>query len=268
MTHTWDAHSYSDFLDLRTRPARDLLDAIPHSFQPKTVYDLGCGPGNSTILLKKRWPQANIVGLDSSVDMLHKAQTLYPNIHFVQENIAHFTPIEKIDCFFANASLQWLDDHATLIPKLFQFLSTNGVFAFQIPNNFHSPLHQNIIKVLQNFEWQHLVKKLRYGKLEKPLYQINWYYDLLTQAGGHSVQLWQTEYYQEMSDYSQLYSWIKGTVLRPVLLAMNTEEQNQFTDSYIQEIKQDYLLQKNHKILLPFKRLFLIAYRSDNAASS
>ena len=118
MTNAWNAKIYSQFLDLRTRPARDLLSAIPDSFQPKTVYDLGCGPGNSTILLKDRWPHAEIVGLDSSLDMLEEAKTSYPDINFIEGDIAHFSPREKIDCLFANASLQWLDEHEVLIPKL------------------------------------------------------------------------------------------------------------------------------------------------------
>src|SRR5215472_5948603 len=126
MKTAWNVKNYSQFLDLRTRPARDLLSAIPDSFQPHIVYDLGCGPGNSTILLKNRWPQANIIGLDSSSAMLQEAKTSYPDTHFIKGDIASFSPAEKIDCLFANASLQWLDQHEILIPKLLQLLSPGG----------------------------------------------------------------------------------------------------------------------------------------------
>ena len=95
MVDSWNAEVYSQFLDLRTRPARDLLAAIPDSVQPKIIYDLGCGPGNSTILLKDRWPHAKIVGLDSSLTMLEKAKTVYPDINFVEGDIANFSPKEK-----------------------------------------------------------------------------------------------------------------------------------------------------------------------------
>ena len=173
MTDSWNPDSYSQFLDLRTRPARDLLAVIPHFFQPKTVYDLGCGTGNSTILLKERWPNASVIGLDTSSAMLEKANANYPGITFIKQDIAQFSPPEKIDCLFANASLQWLDHHEKLIPELLQCINPGGVFAIQMPNNFHAPAHQTTIRVLQaNEDWRPYLKNLRYGKLTEPLYKL------------------------------------------------------------------------------------------------
>ncbi len=262
MTDAWNAKTYSQFLDLRTRPARDLLAAIPHSFQPKVVYDLGCGPGNSTILLKERWPHAKITGLDSSLDMLDQAKAAHPDIHFVKGDIAHFSPTEKIDCLFANASLQWLDEHEVLMAKLLQLLNPDGAFGFQMPNNFHSPSHQITLKILQsNTAWQPLLNKLRYGILTKPFYKLPWYYDLLTKLGARSLQFWETEYFQEMSHYQGIFDWVKGTGLRPVLSAMDTENQTLFSDAYVEAIANEYPMQANNKILLPFKRIFMIGYK-------
>ena len=262
MIDSWNAKTYSQFLDLRTRPARDLLSAIPDSFQPKTVYDLGCGPGNSTILLKDRWPHAKIVGLDSSLDMLEEAKVSYPDINFIKGDIAHFSPIEKIDCLFANASLQWLDEHEILIPKLLQLINFGGAFGIQMPNNFHSPSHQVTIRILQNnAAWQPFLKNLRYGILTEPLYKLPWYYDLLTKSGASSLQLWETEYFQEMSDHQEIFDWVKGTGLRSVLSAMDTENQAQFANAYVKAIAKKYPLQANNKILLPFRRIFMVGYK-------
>ncbi len=258
---SWNAKIYSQFLDLRTRPARDLLSAIPDSFQPETVYDLGCGPGNSTILLKNRWPHAKIIGLDSSPDMLKEAKTLYPDIHFIQDDIAHFVPQKKIDCIFANASLQWLNEHETLIPKLLQCLNPDGMFGIQMPNNFHAPSHQIIIKILQgNTAWQPFLKSLHYGILTESFYKLPWYYDLLTNAGATSLQLWETEYFQEMSSYQEIFAWVKGTGLRPIFSTMDTKSQTEFSEKYISAISQAYPLQINNKILLSFRRVFMIGH--------
>ena len=261
MTDSWNAKIYKQFLDARTRPARDLLAAIPNSFQPKTVVDLGCGPGNSTILLKNRWPQAKIVGLDSSSDMLNEAKNSYQDIHFIKGDIADFSITEKADCFFANASLQWVDEHDILIPRLLKLMNPGGVLGIQMPNNFHSPSHQITIRLLQsNDAWQAFLKKLRYGILSEPFYKLPWYYDLLTKSGLSFLQLWETEYFQEMSDYQEIFDWVKGTGLRLVLSAMNAEHQRQFANAYIQAISKEYPLQQNHKILLPFKRIFMIGF--------
>lgn len=260
MTDHWDAKNYTQFLDARTRPARDLLAVIPDSFQPEYIYDLGCGPGNSTILLKNRWPKAKIVGIDASSNMLHAARQFYPDIAFVQGDIAQFSPAGKIDCLFANASLQWLNDHETLFPKLFRLLNVGGILALQMPNNFHAPSHQITIKLLQNYpNGQSLLKKLCYGPLSRPMYNPTWYYDLLIKAGAKSIQLWETEYFQEMPDYQSIFNWLKGTGLSPVLAAMDISHQKQFADAYLNAVSKEYLQQKNTKILLPFRRFFIVA---------
>src|SRR3990167_5181094 len=95
MTDLWNAKTYSEFLDVRTRPAKDLLSAIPHTFHPNLVYDLGCGPGNSTILLKNRWPNAKVIGTDTLIDMLKQARMDYPSLEFIESNIEKFNPPEK-----------------------------------------------------------------------------------------------------------------------------------------------------------------------------
>lgn len=259
MNDFWNAKIYLKFSELRTKPSQDLLEAIHHDFQPHTVYDLGCGTGNSTILLKMRWPNAKVVGIDSSLAMLKEARNSYSNIDFVNGNIERFTPTEKIDCLFANASLQWLDNHNLLIPKLLTNINSGGILAIQMPNNFHMPSHQAIIQILQNKStWQPYLKKLRYGILSEPLYQPNYYYDLLTQHKVSSLQLWETKYFQEMENHQEIFDWVKGTSLNPILSMMNSENQREFKNEYIKAITPKYKLQVNKKILFPFKRIFII----------
>ncbi len=265
MSDTWNAKTYSQFLNLRTRPARDLLAAIPDSFQPNTVYDLGCGPGNSTILLKQRWPHAKTIGLDSSPNMLQEAKSAYPELDFIEGDIASFIPSQRVDCLFANASLQWLDQHEILIPKLLEWLNPGGVLAIQMPNNFHSPMHQVSIQILHSQEnWRHLLSNLRYGFLNEPVYKIPWYYELLTKSGVNQLLLWETQYFQEMAGYHEILEWVKGTNLRLVMANMNGENQQKFTKIYVDAISKQYPLQSNKKILLPFTRIFLIGFKPDS----
>lgn len=262
MTDFWNAKIYSKFLDLRTRPARDLLSAIPAFFQPKSVYDLGCGPGNSTILLKERWPEARVVGLDSSANMLKSARGSYLDINFIEGNIAHFSPEKSVDFLFANASLQWLPAHDILLPKLLNFLNPGGALAIQMPNNFHCPSHQVTLQLLKNNPvWQPFLKKLLHGEQTTPFYKLHWYYDVLSQAGAKLCQLWETEYYQEMADHQDVFDWLKGTGLRPVLSTMDMENQAQFNDAYVNAIATEYPLQANNKVLLPFRRVFMVGFK-------
>ncbi len=259
MTHSWDADLYRTFLDVRTRPAKDLLAAIPSYFDPKLVYDLGCGPGNSTILLKKRWPNAKVIGTDNSVDMLKKAREDYPEIEFLEMDIEHFSSTQKIDCLFSNASLQWCNQHHTLIPRLIALLAKNGILAIQMPNNFHAATHQAIITILKNYKpWSSLTEKLRYGFLEKAFYNVSEYYNLLSQAGLSDLQLWETEYFVEMDHHTDIFNWIQGTGLRPILSELDETDQKLFEKKYNELIANQYPLQQNKKILMPFMRFFMV----------
>lgn len=259
MTDIWNAETYKKFIDLRSKPAKDLLFSIPDSFVPKLVYDLGCGPGNSTILLQQRWPHARIIGIDSSQDMLKEAKATYSDLEFTLGDIAHFAPLEKPDCIFANASLQWVSDHEALIPRLLGLLKPQGILAIQMPNNFHYPSHQTSIRLLENNKaWQPLLKTVRYGHLTHPFYQAAYYYDLLAQSGAASIQLWETEYFQEIESHQAIFSWVQGTGLRPILSQMEKADQSAFEKAYVAEISKAYEVQKNGKILLPYKRLFMV----------
>src|SRR5215469_10665419 len=68
----WDPAQYLSFADERSRPFFDLAGRIG-ARSPGYVVDLGCGPGQLTASLAARWPEATVLGIDSSAEMVRAA---------------------------------------------------------------------------------------------------------------------------------------------------------------------------------------------------
>ena len=86
----WNPEKYLQFKSERTQPAIDLVSRINIS-NPRSIIDIGCGPGNSTQILVNRWPDSEVVGLDNSTTMIEKARNDYPEQKWIGANS------EKID---------------------------------------------------------------------------------------------------------------------------------------------------------------------------
>src|SRR4051812_44494980 len=134
----WSAAQYLKFEDERTRPPRDLLAQVPlHS--PERVVDLGCGPGNSTELLIERFPDAEVIGVDSSPDMLRQARARLPRCLFVEGDLSTWLPEQRTDLLFGNAVFHWVPDHPQVLARLLRSLPPDGVLAVQMPDNTNEP---------------------------------------------------------------------------------------------------------------------------------
>ena len=148
----WSPELYARFEDERTRPAADLLARVALA-APRLAYDLGCGPGNSTELIVRRFPDAEVVGLDTSEAMLESARRRLPGVTFAAADAATWTPERAPDLVYANAVLQWVPDHPALLPRLFGLLAPGGVLAVQMPDNLAEPSHRMMREVAADGPW-------------------------------------------------------------------------------------------------------------------
>ncbi|MEX2169078.1 MAG: methyltransferase domain-containing protein [Pirellulales bacterium] len=254
---SWNPSLYLKFGAERTRPAGDLVARIDVP-KPRRVIDLGCGPGNSTAILRARWPSAETTGLDSDAAMLAAAAKSDPEVRWVQGDAANWEPTELYDVVFSNAMLQWLPNHAAVVPRLFGAVAPNGALAVQIPAHLESALHLHILEVANEPEWREDTRAAR-GAIGS--HDPGFYYDLLCPL-GERIDLWETEYDHVMNGPEDILTWIRGTGLRPFLNALASEQERQrFESLLLERVAVSYPRRRDGRVLFPFRRLFLVAYR-------
>jgi trans-aconitate 2-methyltransferase len=253
----WSAEQYLKFEDERTRPSRDLLVQIPVA-DARKVFDIGCGPGNSTELLVKRWPQAAVTGIDTSADMLRQARERLPAQKFIEANVAHWMPSENTDVLFANAIFQWVPGHLRQLQRLLGALPRGGVLAVQMPDNLDEPVHVLMREVAQSGPWrEQLAEKAR---IRDALPTPGGYYDALGPLCMRLV-LCHTIYNHELDDAAAVVEWVKGTGVRPFLDPLEPPQRKQFLAEYSARIAATYLPQADGKVLLRFPRIFIVAVK-------
>lgn len=287
----WNPDQYLKFSDERTQPCRDLAGHI-NLHQVRTAIDLGCGPGNSTQVLAERFPAAQITALDSDTAMINAAIQSHPRGRWITGDIAKWaagkppneaaersagaaseaaagtssenegvenTENEQYDVVFSNAALQWLPDHAALFPQLLNHVAPGGALAIQIPSAFDRPAHRLLREMAAAIGWR---KWFPTGRVKNwHAHDHEFYYDLLAPLASR-IDLWQTEYFHVLPDAAAVVEWYRGTGMRPYLTAIGEDaDRDKFIAEYMEKIRAAYKSRPDGRILFPFLRIFLIAYR-------
>jgi trans-aconitate 2-methyltransferase len=241
----WDPNLYLKYANERARPAADLIAQVRLD-SPARIADLGCGPGNSTEQLRDRWPGAAITGVDNS--------------EWVLCDIEAWKPEPAVDLIFSNAAFHWVPSHATLFRSLINSVTPGGALAAQMPNNFHSAAHSVMQEVA-------LSGDPRWGKVLAAapgtftVQPAAFYYDVLRKHASR-VDIWETEYQHVMDGPKAIFDWIRSTGMRPYLDRLPDAEQRQlFEELCVEGFQEAYRPNDQGKVLFPFRRMFIIAYR-------
>lgn len=256
----WDSKQYLQYANERTQPAVDLAQKILLK-KSSSALDVGCGPGNSTAILKAMFHDAKVIGVDNSEEMLTKARAQYgDDIEFrycdITTGLPEFT--SKFDIVFSNACLQWVPDHKRILPALYGLLNPGGVLAVQIPKNGDSPLYKAMDTVVADPTWNFNAADVAYNK---SLSQEE-YYDIIS-ALSDDFSMWESVYYHRMKSHAALVDWIKGTKLRPYLNLLDSEHQKKLEDEIVKRLTPLYPVQENGEIIYRFRRLFFTVTKSN-----
>jgi len=253
----WEPDLYRRFEAERSQPAKDLLARVELK-TPSQIVDLGCGPATSTDVLADRYPDAEILGVDNSEAMLESARQRLPEARFEAHDIADWRPGATPDLIFANAALQWVPDHATLLPRLLGLLAPGGALAVQMPDNHDEPTHTLMREVAAQEPWA-----AAFGDpaaLRSPLASASDYYDLLAPRAAR-VDIWRTTYLHPMPSAQAIVDWMRGSHLKLFLERLEPAQRPAFVDRYAQAIENAYPHRTDGRLLLAFPRLFFVAMR-------
>jgi trans-aconitate 2-methyltransferase len=255
---SWSAKQYVAFEDERTRPVRDLVNAVPET-QARSVVDLGCGPGNSTEVLAARFPGASVTGLDSSPDMIEAARKRLPALRFELAAIETWDETGPFDVILANAVLHWVPVHAAVLPHLVGKLAPGGSLAVQMPDNVDEPALRLMREVAADGPWAE--KLASAAQARTTIESAGWYYGLLRQNCSR-VDVWRTTYHHPIAGGADaVVEWFKGSGLRPFIAPLEQAEQQAYLDRYRAAVSRAYPALPDGTVLLPFPRLFIVGTR-------
>ncbi|GAB2548610.1 trans-aconitate 2-methyltransferase [Brachybacterium huguangmaarense] len=255
MAHTWDPDRYLAFGDERGRPFLDLVARIGAE-DPRAVVDLGAGPGTLTALLHRRWPDAHVLAVDASPEMIERARAV-DGVEARLGDLRDWAPGAPVDVVVTNAALQWVPGHRELLPRLVGHLAPGGWFAMQVPGNHEAPSHALL---------RGLAADPRYSRwtagVEHPVSDDPSDYLRALQDTGCEVDAWETTYLHVLTGEDPVLTWISGTGARPVLAALPDDVRGAFVEEYAALLREAYPADAQGRVVLPFRRVFAVAHRA------
>ena len=263
---SWNPGQYLKFADHRLRPALDLMGRIPLE-DPRVIYDLGCGSGNVTRLLADRWPDADVVGMDNSPEMLERAAAdadgYGGNVCWQAGDLADWKPDRTPSVLYSNAVIQWVPDHDELVPRLWNLLPPGGCLAVQAPLSWDMRSHHLMRETLADGgPGGRAVGSagLRQAVGNRWVQDPDFYYDLLAPQAAH-LDVWTTEYQHVLTGDDAVLEWVTGTGLRPILNGLDDGEREAYLEEYRRRLNAEYPQRADGVTLYPFRRLFFVAVR-------
>ncbi len=249
----WNPEDYAGFADQRLRPALDLLGAVT-TLPGGDVIDLGCGAGAMGAALA-RFGRA-VTGVDNSPAMLARAADTGAYARLIEADIATWRPNAPVALIYSNAALQWLGDHAGLLPALARRVAPGGTLAVQMPAQNAAPSHAG---------WSRAWRAVFADRPVATSSQIltgEQYHDLLSPLGG--MRVWQTEYLQHLAPVGASHpvrQFTQATFGRPFLAGLDTGARDRLIAAYEAELHAAYPLRQDGSVLFPFRRLFFTLRR-------
>ncbi|MCW2771362.1 MAG: trans-aconitate methyltransferase [Aeromicrobium sp.] len=251
---TWDPARYLQFADDRSRPFVDLVARVQGD--PRTIVDLGCGPGHLTPVLRSRWPDAAVRGVDSSPEMIERARASSGGpATYELADVATWAPSGPVDLLVSNALLQWVPDRLAVVERLATHVTPGGTFALQVPRNYGSPSHTLLRDIAAEPPYAEHTRDIVADRGTDPDAWLGLFVGL-----GWDVDLWETTYVHVLPGEDPVLDWVSGTGARPYLQALPEGLRDRFVQTYRGALREAYP-REPWGTVFRFLRTFVVARR-------
>jgi trans-aconitate 2-methyltransferase len=250
---TWNPERYARFAAERSAPFDDLLSLVRVRPGIRAI-DLGCGAGELTAQLSKRLPGSEIVGIDSSDEMLTRARShRHPGLRFERATIE--SAAGRWDLVFSNAALHWVDDHHALIRRLYDMLAPGGQLVAQFPAE-RRPASYALIREVADAE--PFRSALAGWTQAWPVLALERYAELLFACGASDIVAFEKVYPHVLADADALLEWQQGTVLVPYLARLPSALHGAFEAMLRERLRARW---PSGPIFFPFRRTLIAGQR-------
>ena len=250
----WNPARYHQFQNDRFAPFADLLSLVKIRAGLR-VIDLGCGSGELTRRLADALPASEVVGIDSSPEMLERAgKQARKGLSFERGAIEDIEG--EWDLIFSHAAIHWVDDQRSLIAQLISHLSTGGQLAVQLPSNHGHVAHTLITETAAEEPFR---SALGGWQRESPVLSISEYAELLYEHGGSEITVFEKVYPSLLEDSKALAEWTAGSTLVPYFERLPEELHERFMERYRASLAAIY---PATPVFYPFRRTLFAATRS------
>lgn len=202
------------------------------------VLDLGCGDGGLTRQIADLLPKGEVLGVDASKGMIDAAiPKQRPNLSFRQMDINHLDFDNEFDVIFANASLHWVLDHASLLRNVYRALRVGGRVRFQFAGdgncmNFFAVVREAM--ALEEFQGH-------FTGFEWPWYMppVEEYRRVVGSSGLRDVRVWGENADRYFKDGEEMIRWIDQPSLVPFLALVSDAVKPLFRDFVVSRMIEE-----------------------------
>lgn len=246
----WNPDVYNRFKEERYKPFYDLISHIKEKLDMH-IIDLGCGTGELTQILAERFIAEKVIGIDTSAEMLAKAPD-HNDISFIQRSVEEqLEENDQWDLVVANASLQWVDNHQTLFPKIISKLAEGGQLAVQMPSQNENLLNQLLLHLV---EMPPFKEALGGWVRHSPVLSLDDYTQLFFSNGAGEIEIYQKVYPIITRSFESLYDFISGSALVPYMERLDGPVKLQFEKVFKESISRQ---SNSSPCVYSFKRIIL-----------